>query len=693
MLRKTYRLRQILLVVLTLATFVVIELRLYQVQVRQHESFLANAESQQNRSITLKPRRGQILDRNGRTLATSHFSHTIVINTSLMPTPADDFLQALAAALGRSPEYLRAHWSGRRYFRKVPEEVSAAVQLLLASRKGLHPQFIVFEDESKRVYPNDALAGHIIGFTKPDASGDNIGQAGIEQVWDEHLRGSYRKLSVPVYSWGRSMAPIERAEIEATFGHDVVLTLDAEIQMFTERALRQQVNRMGARGGVAVVLDVKTGAVLALANCPDFNLNDFARHAREAPDTLRNRALTDPIEIGSVMKIFTTAILLDQKLLSVDEIVDGKGGYVQLHGRGIKDVHRIGVVPFTRAFAESSNVVFALLSERLEPEVYHGALTRFGFGRPSGIDLQGEGRGVLRGPEQWTSQSRASLAIGYESSATAIQVAAALAAIGNGGRLLRPRLAAEIRARDGRLVRRFEPEEIGRAVSPQVCQALLDLMSAVVDSEEGTGDEARVAGFSVGGKTGTTVKQLKRDGRNQYYASFAGLLPLSDPRLAIYVYLDEPQNQKYGGRVAAPVFREIAGHALHQLRIAPDRPEEYRLAQAALAAQAASRLEAVPAAPAADPTEPHHPFDGHEAAQEIADGAAGGGRIMPDLAGLTIQDVYRELAELEKDGIEVKIQGSGVVVAQEPAAGQLLRPRHRATVSLALPSDARAVAR
>jgi cell division protein FtsI/penicillin-binding protein 2 len=168
----------------------------------------------------------------------------------------------------------------------------------------------VLERESKRDYPHHRLACHIIGFTKPYGGGDNIGQAGLESVYDSYLSGSWRKLNVPTWSWGKHIAPLDPEAIKATSGNTLVLTLNSEIQMFAEDELRKQVNRMGARGGTVIVMDVPTGGILALANCPDFDLGDFARFAKEAPETLRNRALTDPYEIGSVMKIFTASILV-----------------------------------------------------------------------------------------------------------------------------------------------------------------------------------------------------------------------------------------------------------------------------------------------------------------------------------------------------------------------------------------------
>ena len=685
MLQKTFRFRLVILALLTLSAFVVIEVRLYHVQIRRHGDYLSAAQDQQNRTVVLKPRRGDILDRNGNTLATSYFSDTIVLDTRLLEQPPARLITALAEALRRSESRVRSYWDNPGYkyvYRKAPEEVSQAVQLLEANYPGLPENFIVYERESKRVYPNDSLASHVIGFTQPDNSGDNIGLAGIERQYDAELKGAYRRLTVPVYSWGKKLAPYEQEAVESTFGNTLVLTVDRQIQAITERELRRQVNRSGARGGTAIVMDVPTGEILALANCPDFNLNDFGRYARETPEMLRNRILTDPIEVGSVMKIITTAILLDNNLLSINEMVNGQGGSYRLHGRVIKDFHPIGAVPFTHAFAESSNIVMAMLSERIEPGIYYRGLTRFGLGIPSGVDLPGEGRGILRPVEQWTSQSRASLAFGYECALPPIQVISAVGAIGNHGWRLRPRLVREVRNPKGEVLRRFEPEPAERVTSAEVCKTVLDLMERVV--LEGTGDKAVVPGYGVGGKTGTTVKQGRTEsGRKLYYASFAGLVPIQKPRLAIYVVIDEPQ-AKYGGTVSAPVFAAIARDALHLLQVPPDDPEQLRLAQAGL--RAADEPDTVTLAAALEPVASEKPLPSVPTLPGLTPGPLDPSiPRMPDLAGLTMDAAWEKLAKFT---VQPKMRGSGVVVRQEPAAGAPVSLDASIVVVFAHPSEA-----
>lgn len=680
MFQKTYRLRMILLAVICMSAYGVIEARLYHLQIRQGPDFTATAKDQQSRVVVLKPLRGDILDCKGdpkKPLAKSYFCDTIVLDTRKVENPSPKLIRELARALGRSEDRIRALWDdpGNKYvYRKADEKLSRAVQMIAEKEK--LEGFVTLERESKRDYPNGRLACHVIGFTKPDEGGDNIGQEGLEEVYNSYLSGSWSKMSVQANNRGKRLKPLDPEAIKATSGNTLVLTLNGEIQNAAEIELRKQVNALGAKSGTVIVMDVRTGGIVALANCPDFDLGDFARFAKEAPETLRNRALTDPYEIGSVMKIFTAAILLDKNLLSPNEMVNGMGGSVNIHGRRIPDVHPLGVIPYTKAFAESSNVVHALLSERLDPMIYHDALVRFGVGQPSGVDLPGEGRGRLRDVNDWTAQSRASLSIGYETSLTPLQVVSALQAIGNDGKRMRPHFMKEIRSPQGEVIKRFEPVMIERSVSAAVAAQLRELMQGVVEDAEGTGEAARIPGYSVGGKTGTTDKSGKRDGPKKYFAGFAGIVPLSNPRLAIYVCIDEPQGEKYGGTVSAPVFREVAINALQLLQIPKDKPDDPKIADA----QATPAVLAETAGRAARPIVPMPVLPALDAL-----GAIPTGPRMPNLQGMTIVQVKERLAKL---GIGAKIRGSGVVATQEPVAGAPLPQSGEALVVFVHPSEA-----
>lgn len=705
MLKKTYRLRLLLLAFLSFFTFLIIECRLVDLQIRNHKTYASKARFQQSKKVYLSPSRGTILDREGDILATSYFNDTIILDPPRLrkqieasPELRDQsgaLAHDLAMALNLPPDKLRGYFERKNrqiLMRKAEEKFSNAVALI-EERYQLKPGVIVYEKHSKRRYPYQTLASHMLGFTTIDDKGDNIGLSGLELIHNDLLKGEYREEYIPINSLRQGLAPMSDDVIESTFGNTLVLSIDQRIQSFTESALRRGVGKFQALGGVALVMDVKTGELLALANCPDFDPNNFG----QASATQRkNRALTDPIEIGSVMKIITTALLLDNNLLSPDEWIDCQNGYGVFDGRAIKDSHPIGVVPFRHAFAESSNIGLVTVGLRLEPSLYYDGLRRFGLGGKTGIDLPGEGVGILHPLKEWDKFSRSSLPMGYETALTAIQVITALSAIGNDGWRMRPHVLKEVRTAKGALVREVLPERVEQVASAETCRVILELMEEVVT--EGTGTSAQIEGYRIGGKTGTTRKPTAKDAPRRHIASFAGLVPINDPRLAIYVYVDEPQGTAakgtiYGGTVAAPIFKEIVLKATDLLGIAPNDPEAFEIAQKrrlgilddteeaeteetaiAETAEEESPLEETPPEPATD----------GDATPEYLKDSDGKRVKMPDLKGKTMLEVWETLA---LDDIQADVRGSGLVVRQEPAPGKAIRIGNTPLIIFAHPSE------
>lgn len=611
--------------------------------------------------------------------------HTIRLDTrKLRKPPREGWALELADAVGRPPAHIEACIRDRRrhiLYRKAPEEISARVDMV-ENEFQLPPGAIVYEKHSKRYYPNDTLASHILGFTSIDEHGDNIGMSGLELVYNDELQGRYMEQRVPVNSFRRGLEPLAEETVAATYGKELVLTLDGQIQMFAERSLRRQVEAMRAKSGVAVVMDVQTGAILALANAPDYDPNAFTLASSAQR---RNRVLTDPFEIGSVMKIITTAILLDHGLLHHDELIDCKNGYARIEGRNVRDEHPLGIVPFHHAFAESSNIAMSLLATRLEPPLYYESLVRFGLGGRTGIDLPGEGAGILRPVREWSGLSRTSIAIGYEVALTPIQVVTALAAIGNDGARMKPHIVREVRTPRGRVVRRVEPQVLDYVASPRTCATVLGLLELVVT--EGTGTAARIPGYRIGGKTGTTRKHHHGpEGERLYIASFAGLAPIDHPRIAVVVSIDEPQESRWGGTVAAPVFRDIVLGAAHMLGLPPDDPDAFA---EYLHARAEERLDETDGTDQADPDSGgdagEAPPEGDEPPAPPETETALAGPPMPDCLGLTIVEAWDRL---EAAGIEARMLGSGIVVGQDPEPGRPLPSGHAARLYFALPSQA-----
>ncbi len=728
---KTHRKRVLFVATISVLCFVAIGYRLARVQIIDHKKYVRLAQGQQKKTVTLDRHRGDIVDRKGQILATSTFYDSIYYNPKEWKGADRPPMLArrLARAVGTTEaiiasklkkDYVTAIW------RKVEPDIVEQVQMIeqdLEVPEGV----IYYVKESKRLYPQGDLAGPVIGYTQIDDTGDNIGKAGIEHVYDNVIKGESRQQRIAVNVNRQGLAPMDENAIRATFGNTLVLTLDNQIQHYTQMALRKRVGEVQAQAGVAIVMDVDTGSILALANAPDFDPNNFSK---ALPQQMRNRLLTDPIEIGSVMKILTTAILLDNNLLKTTEMIDCEGGRAFVDGRRVTDSHHLGIVPFTLAFAESSNVAFTKLGLRLQPDLYYKSLKKFGLGDKTGIDLPGENSGKLMPTNMWSRLSRTSLPMGYETSMTGIQVITAISSIANGGMRMKPRLVEKIVSIDGNMVKDNPPVQIGRVASAETCKTVIGLMENVVT--EGTGSLAKVPGYSVAGKTGTTKKSVQKESR-RYISSFAGVIPASHPKLAIYIYIDEPRPEIefYGGKVAAPVFAEIADNAVRILGIPPDRPEEVkpgndsplRLALARtsvmgpevenldgeedpdaktaaqlsreLALSAVSDQEELPldevipsptpasskkSSAKASPTPEPTPIR-IRPVQSIDDVRIG---EMPVLLGLTMSEVMERMT---KASIPMKMTGSGVAIAQSPDPGTIVTEGQEARIKFALPSQ------
>lgn len=712
MVKKTYRLRELLVAFLSLLFFLVIEARLYYVQVHRHDHYVARAEGQQFLVKKLLPKRGDILDREGQTLATSTTYHSIAFEPPYggRPSPGDgespawrrpltpEFVSDLARVLDVDETRVQRAVSKSHHARiidMVPPETVQTVLLLLNEHKV--PRYLFsFEEQSKRLYPKEELVAPLLGITGIDSFGQNVGLEGLEFRFNDTLKGEFTTQTLQSTLKHGELHALDDQTVRRSYGNSLVLTIDSQIQRAAREALQEQITRTEAQSGVVTVMDVRTGELLAVVSLPDFEPDHLSSDALK---NLRNRALTDPIEIGSVMKILTTSILLDHNLLSVDEMIDCKNGYAVIDGRVFRDSHSQGVVPFRLAFAESSNIGMATVGLRIEPSIYYDSLRRFGLGYPLGIDLPGESGGVLRPVHEWSRLSRTSLPVGYETSLTALQVVTAVGAIGNGGMRMHPQIVKRVVSFEGRVLEELQPREVIRAASEETARTMLELMQTVV--EEGTGKRARVPGYTVAGKTGTTRKHTPD---RRYIASFAGLIPATDPRLSIYCFVNEP-NPKidfYGGSVSAPVFAKVAAEAVRILGIPPDAPEPVEPALAGTTdspaiqiadsgrpgrevVEGSEAIEKSPVQPASDEGEVNDWTEASgEGEKEVAMTAAVADGGMPYCLGLTMGEVLEKAARAD---LPIKMVGSGIAIRQSPPPGTLMTPGRQAMVVFAAPSQ------
>ncbi|HYB73326.1 MAG TPA: penicillin-binding protein 2 [Candidatus Sulfotelmatobacter sp.] len=565
-----HRLRVALVFVVLTASLAVLLGRLFTLQIRDHRGLAERASRQYRRLVPLTSKRGTITDRNGRELAVSLQAPSVFAQPSAV-ADAEGAAAALAAHLPLSRTQLLERLHADKPFVWLARQVEPAQAEAVAR---LNLKGIGLVAESRRLYPRQELAAHLLGFVGVD----DRGLEGIEFQYDALLGGKPRWVVAAQDALGRV---VFRDEAEPTDREtfDVVLTIDEVIQYITERELERAVARSRARAGTAIVMDPRTGEVLALANWPTFNPNLY----QQAPaDDRRDRAAVDTFEPGSVFKVILGAAALEEGVVHLGDRFYGENGAIEVGGVTIRDHERYAWLTFEDVLAQSSNVGAIKVGLRLGKTLYYNYISGFGFGSLTGIDLPGETPGLIRRPQKWSQVSLGALSIGQEVSVTPLQLLTAFAAVANGGELVRPFVARALRRQDAETVRTFGPLKLRRVISAATVRALAVPLQAVV--REGTGKEAAVDGYSVMGKTGTAQKLDRATGRYSHrkvVASFVGAVPVEDPRLAILVVIDEPQAHAWGGAIAAPTFREIARETLKYLRVPPSPPAERRVASAA----------------------------------------------------------------------------------------------------------------
>lgn len=535
--------------------------RLYHLQVARHEHYVAKATRQQQRVIKLDPPRGTIYDARGRELAVS----VQVDSAFAVPSEVRD-PRAAAAAVARvvpgvDARKLVLDLSRDRDFiwvaRKLDPPVADALRALKI--EGIH-----FLQESKRYYPMRELAAQVLGYVGTD----NHGLAGLEALYDEQVAGKPGMRTVLRDASGKMVVAPGLSFAEAEPGQDLHLTLDAAVQHIVERELERAVTERGASRGMAVFLDPRTGGVLAMASYPGFDPNEFGRYSSAR---WRNRTIMDVYEPGSTFKIITAAAALGSGLVKASDVFDCEMGGTVVYGKRIRDHKPFGALTFAQVLEKSSNVGVIKAALILGDQRLYSAIRGFGFGRPTGIDLPGEGSGIVHPMERWGMRGKAYIAFGQGISVTPLQLAAAVAAVANDGVLLKPHVVAATGGGGVVQAKHAGPPVAGRPIDMATARELQRLLEGVV--QVGTGKGAGVPGYRVGGKTGTAQIPVRGGySRSGYLPSFVGFAPVEQPVMVGVVAIAEPQGFAYhGGQVAAPVFGAIARQVLLYLGIRPVR--------------------------------------------------------------------------------------------------------------------------
>ncbi len=563
-----WRLR-VVMVVLLAATLTIVA-RLVQVQILDHSRYAAEARLTHLGREPLPSRRGALLDRNGYPLAASVATYDVLVERRAWQDPAQALraAQQVAAIVGRPPEEMVADVTSSDIF-----EVAVAQGLnydQAAQIRELRLPGVRLLESSRRVYPEGNLAAPLIGFV----GRDNIGLTGLEADLEDLLNGRQGALIFERDGLGQPIAIGQRRELAPKPGADVVLTIDRYIQRLAERELDATLKEHKASGGSIIVMDPKTGEILAMASRPAFDLRspDVSEESKLA--LFRNRAITDQYEPGSVFKLITMAAALNEGLVSPGTTWYDDG-VVHVSGWSIYnwDYSANGTQTVTQILSKSLNTGAAWLADLLGADRFYRYVEAFGFGQAPGSGLGGEAAGRVRtpesDPESWRPVDLATNSFGQGISLTPLQLATALAAIANDGLLMRPQIVRELVTERGRQT--FTPQPVRQVISPEAARTLLDMMGVVVEGIPSYLLE--VPGYSVGGKTGT-ASIVVGDGRyreDAYISSFAGIAPLDDPRIVVLVKIDEPKGVPWGTVVAAPTFGRIAQAVLTYYKVPPQQ--------------------------------------------------------------------------------------------------------------------------
>ena len=634
---KWLRFRVVSILLFFLVLYVALVSRAFQLQVVSGETLGKLADRQHKASLTLYPERRFIFDRNGQKLAATIMADSVYVD----PSNVEDRTKVssnLSSILGVKRQKITGALSNQGSFRWIARQISPVrtERIRTLKLKGVH-----LVQEPRRFYPHRELACHLLGF----AGLDSTGLDGLESKYDEYLKGVPKKVV-----WGRD-ARGRKIYLSDDSGSAVddrscslFLTIDSKIQYIVESQLKKAIEDTGAKGGTVIVMDPGTGEVLAMANEPLFNPNEFSIYPADAR---RNRAVTDCFDPGSVFKPFMAAAALEEGLVTETDIFDCENGSYTVGNRVIHDAQneKFQELNLPDIIKHSSNIGSIKIAEKLGKEKFYHYIKMFGFGSKTGIDLPGESRGILRNSKDWTDVDFATIAFGQGVSVTAIQLVTAMSAIANDGVLMKPHVVRCMVDKKGSVVKEIEPVAVRRVISPETSHRITSILTDVV--EEGTGGNARIVNLSVAGKTGTSQKfdfDLGRYSAKKVEASFIGFFPAEDPQMVILVMLDEPKIHRWGGAAAAPVFKEVSEQILRcfnnsmELRevAANENNEGVRIIQAST-----------------DRETIYHDTKVDES-------------IIPDFEGMSMREV---LKISQNRGIDIRIAGSGWAVSQNPAPG------------------------
>ncbi len=594
--------RAVILALLLGVVFFGLGYRLVDLQVLRFEELSAKARKNTRREFLLQPRRGDILDVKGNLLATSVFVKTVCANPALIGNRQVEVARVLAPLLQTNENWLvqrltpqlRRNDQGEvvpnRYVvlkRKVQFETWQKIQAAMtnlsfgfnekklrpAERASLHDLrhdaiFADKPDDQLRTYPNQALAAHVLGYVGPDGSGT----AGIERSFDSQLAGVRGWRLTETDSPGREVVPLREQDVEPRDGQNVVLTIDSVVQHIVESALAEGMEKHSPISISGIVLQPRTGEILALASLPSFDPN---KPGGFTDDERRNRVITDVVEPGSTFKIVVVSGALNDGLVRLTDMFDCEHGHFHFAGHPLRDHESYGELSVEEIIMHSSNIGAAKIGIKMGQDRLYDYIRNYGFGTRTDLPLQGESCGIVHPLNKWRKVSIGQIPMGQGIAVTGLQMTMAMCAIANRGVLMRPMIVDRLERSDHTVVAKYPPRRVRQVISEAAARQMVTALKTVVSSK-GTAPKAALAHYTVAGKTGTAQKAGPHGYLpDKYFASFVGFFPADDPEVCIAVMMDEPKREHgyYGGQIAAPVFKQIAESVANYLNIHPDDGE------------------------------------------------------------------------------------------------------------------------
>jgi cell division protein FtsI (penicillin-binding protein 3) len=634
--------RALLIIIIVFAFFILLVYKLADIQIIKSEELKYLAERQQMGIEKIRPERGLIYDRNNVLLVYNKNYYSFYADLRMAKKDERERLAERFSSLFNRPKSHYLNLMNQQPAKNVLLEKKVSVEKAI-QLKNLKVKGFFYEEDPTRVYHYNNLASHVVGYL-----GDNFnGVSGVERFFDKELRGIEGTRLVEKNAIGDMITISEQETKPAVPGDNLYLTIDKSFQSILEEELRKGLSVYGGTSAVGIIMDPGNGEILALTSMNDFNPNEYWK----SNDTLRrNKVLTDTYEPGSTFKAVAMAALLDQKLCYPDEVINTENGRYTIKNVKITDTHANSTLTVRGIMEQSSNVGISKLVQRINDDLYFRYLRGFGFGNFTSIGLPGEAKGALKKPTEWSVLTKPFISFGYEISVTPVQLAAAYSAIVNGGVLFQPQIVKRRFDKNSGSFQDVEPVRVRRVISEETSKVMRELLTSIV--QNGTGKNAKSKIISIGGKTGTSQKLIEgKYSKSHYNSSFVGFFPAENPKAVCLILVNSPQVGRYGGAVAAPIFKNIAERLAnsHYKFFNPPINENEIPAGYKIISTVHSEKERV---------------------QPVKEEIIISGTEMPDLTGYNLRDAILILNQL---GLKYKVSGTGRVTSQSIPAGESLK--------------------